>query len=160
MSRTAASEGTRSTKGDVHASHTRPRDPLPHLRKRAPPSPPHQGCGPNPTLPCVGIAKRLKTAHERTAERARNRTGCAAACRVSDLAVTARRTAIVLRLAGCGWRGEEAPPPPAPAPPAPAPAPATASPFVSPPMGGVSPDQVALATALANAAADMGLPVR
>eukprot|EP00955_Chlamydomonas_euryale_P098323 365136-Chlamydomonas_euryale.AAC.3 len=55
---------------------------------------------------------------QRTAERARNRTGCAAAWRASDLAVTARRTAIALRLVGWGWCGGVwlVSPPPAPAP--------------------------------------------
>eukprot|EP00955_Chlamydomonas_euryale_P103916 365532-Chlamydomonas_euryale.AAC.7 len=48
----------------------------------------------------------------------------------------------------------------APPPLAPEPVPATALPIVSPLLGGVSPDQVALATALAKAAADLKLPVR
>eukprot|EP00955_Chlamydomonas_euryale_P071275 361014-Chlamydomonas_euryale.AAC.1 len=54
-----------------------------------------------------------------------------------------------------------APPPLATAPPAPAPVPTTALPIVSPLLGGVSPDQVALTTALAKAkaAADLKLPV-
>eukprot|EP00955_Chlamydomonas_euryale_P115692 366369-Chlamydomonas_euryale.AAC.13 len=47
----------------------------------------------------------------------------------------------------------------APPPLAPAPVLATALHIVSPLLGGVSPDQVALATALAKAASDLKLPV-
>eukprot|EP00955_Chlamydomonas_euryale_P034879 349916-Chlamydomonas_euryale.AAC.6 len=71
--------------------------------------------------------------------------------------------ACVLWLTWCGVAGGEvwlALPPPAPPPSAPAPIPPTALPIMSPLVGDGSPDQVALATALANAAADMRLPAR